>query len=182
VQKELVRHYQTIERRIRDHLGYLAEVYMAQVLWSGQRKTLSGSFFHSDEDVTLPWRFIYIRHRTRLGAAKEMEIDVEAAAAKEHWICESKWRHGRKANHVDVESLLRKAEVLREAEGEGLETMRAWFFSHDGFTGKAEVLMKEKGMLWSVREDLDGLLKSVGLRCLPNIMNKKGNGLSTSFL
>jgi hypothetical protein len=71
---------------------------------------------------------------------------------------------------------------LREAEGEGLETMRAWFFSHDGFTGKAEVLMKEKGMLWSVREDLDGLLKSVGLRCLPNIMNKKGNGLSTSFL
>jgi hypothetical protein len=174
VQKELVRHYQTIERRIRDHLGYLAEVYMAQVLWSGQRKTLSGSFFHSNEDVTLPWRFIYIRHRTRLGAAKEMEIDVEAAAAKEHWICESKWRHGRKANHVDVESLLRKAEVLREAEGEGLETMRAWFFSHDGFTGKAEVLMKEKGMLWSVREDLDGLLKSVGLRCLPNIMNKKG--------
>jgi hypothetical protein len=174
VQKELVRHYQTIERRIRDHLGYLAEVYMAQVLWSGQRKTLSGSFFHSNEDVTLPWRFIYIRHRTRLGAAKEMEIDVEAAAAKEHWICESKWRHGRKANHVDVESLLRKAEVLREAEGEGLETMRAWFFSHDGFTGKAEVLMKEKGMLWSVREDLDGLLTSVGLRCLPNIMNKKG--------
>ena len=69
--------------------------------------------------------------------------------------------------------LLRKAEALREAEGEGLETMRVWFFSHDGFTNKAEDLMKEKDVLWSVREDLDGLLESVGLRRLPNIANKK---------
>jgi hypothetical protein len=49
-----------------------------------------------------------------------------------------------------VKSLLRKAEALREEEGEGLETMRAWFFAHDGFTDKAEGLMKEKGVLWSV--------------------------------
>ena len=169
VQKELVRHYQTLDRRIHDHLGYLAEVYMAQVLWNGQRKTLAGRLFHSNEDVTLPWRFIYIRHRTRLGAAKEMEIDVEAAAAKEHWICESKWWHGRKVGHADVESLLRKAEVLREAEGEGLETMRVWFFAHDGFTKEAEALMLENGVLWSTRQDLDNLLKFVGLRQLPNI-------------
>ena len=114
-----------------------------------------------NEDVTLPWRFIYIRHRTRLGAAREMEIDVEAAAAKEHWICESKWWHGRKVSHVEVESLLRKAEALREAEGEGLETMRVWFFAHDGFTDKAEELMKKNGVLWSVREELNGLLESV---------------------
>jgi len=173
VQKELVRHYQTLDRRIHDHLGYLAEIYMAQVLWNGQRKTLAGRFFHSNEDVTLPWRFIYIRHRTRLGAAKEMEIDVEAAAAKEHWICESKWWHGRKVCHVEVESLLRKAEVLREEEGEGLETMRVWFFAHDGFTNKAEDLMKEKGVLWSVRQDLDNLLKIVGLRKLPDIAGEQ---------
>jgi len=173
VQKELVRHYQTLDRRIHDHLGYLAEVYMAQVLWNGQRKTLAGRLFHSNEDVTLPWRFIYIRHRTRLGAAKEMEIDVEAAAAKEHWICESKWWHGRKVGHADVESLLRKAEVLREAEGEGLETMRVWFFAHDGFTKEAEALMREKGVLWSTRQDLDNLLKFVGLRQLPNIAGEQ---------
>ena len=174
VQKELVRHYQILDRQINDHLGYLAEVYMAQVLWNGQRKTLAGRLFHSNEDITLPWRFIYIRHRTRLGAAKEMEIDVEAAAAKEHWICESKWWNDRKVGHAAVESLLRKADALREAEGEGLETMRVWFFAHDGFTKKAEGLMKEKGVIWSVREDLDGLLESVGLRHLPNIVNKKG--------
>ena len=56
-------------------------------------------------------------------------------------ICESKWWHGRKVSHVEVESLLRKA------EGEGLETMRVWFFAHDGFTNKAEGLMKEKGVV-----------------------------------
>ena len=173
VQKELVRHYQILDRQINDHLGYLAEVYMAQVLWNGQRKTLAGRLFHSNEDITLPWRFIYIRHRTRLGAAKEMEIDVEAAAAKEHWICESKWWNDRKVGYAEVESLLRKAELLREAEGEGLETMRVWFFAHDGFTKKAEGLMKEKGVLWSVREDLDELLKSVGLRQLPDLAGEK---------
>ena len=68
-----------------------------------------------------------------------------------------------------MKSPLRKAEALREAEGEGLETMRVWFFVHDGFTDKPEGLMKEKGVLWSVREDLDGLLESVGLRCLPDV-------------
>ena len=68
-----------------------------------------------------------------------------------------------------MESLLRKAEALREAEGEGLETMRVWFFAHDGFTEEAEALMREKGVLWSTREDLDNLLKFVGLRQLPNI-------------
>ena len=98
-----------------------------------------------------------------------MEIDVEAAAAKEHWICESKWWHGRKTGHNEVESLLRKAEALREAEGEGLETMRVWFFAHDGFTKEAEALMLEKGVLWSVRDDLNGLLQLVGLRQLPDI-------------
>jgi hypothetical protein len=97
-----------------------------------------------------------------------MEIDVEAAAAKEHWICESKWWHGRKTGHLEVESLLRKAAALREAEGEGLETMRVWFFAHDGFTKEAEALMFEKGVLWSVRDDLNGLLQLVGLRQLPD--------------
>ncbi len=173
VQKELVRHSQTLERRVHDHLGYLAEVYMAQVLWNGQRKTLPGRFFHSETDVTVPWRFIYIRHRTRLGTGKEMEIDVEAAAATEHWVCESKWWHGRKVGRAEVESLVRKAEAVREAEGEGLDTLRVWFSACDGFTEEAEGLMKEKGLFWSTREDLDGLLNTVGLRQLPDLTHEK---------
>ena len=173
VRSETVKKYQSLKRKFHDHIGYLAEVYMAQVLWSGQRKKLQGGLFHTDEDVQLPWQFFYIRHRVRLGAAAEMEVDLYAAAGAEVWIGESKWWRGRKVGSGEVEAFLRKAELVREVEGEDLQTLRVWFFSHDGFTEEAETLMRKKGVFWSVREDLDGLLDFVGLRCLPNIANRK---------
>ena len=64
------RKYQTLKRKIYDHIGYFAEIYMAQVLWRGQRKKL-------------PWQFFYIRHRVRLGAAAKMEVDLYAASGAE---------------------------------------------------------------------------------------------------
>jgi hypothetical protein len=33
--------------------------------------------------------------------------------------------------------------------------------------------MRGKGVLWSVREDLDGLLKCLGLRELPELASEK---------
>ncbi len=167
VQQDLLLRYTTLKRQVHDHLGYLGEVYMSQVLWNSQQKTLPGRFFHNPEDIVIPHRFIYIWHRTRLGAATNMEIDVEAAAGKEMWICESKWWRGRKAGVKEVESLLFKAELLHKKEGPGLEILRLWFFAHDGFTPEAENLMVEKGVLWSDRDDLDGLLSHVGLKRLP---------------
>jgi hypothetical protein len=74
---------------------------------------------------------------------------------------------------VEVESFLRKGELVREAEGEGLQVLRLWFFAHDGFTEEAEALMLEKGMFWSTRKNLDNLLKSVGLRQLPDLAKEK---------
>ncbi len=53
--------------------------------------------------------------------------------------------------------------------GEGLRILRLWFFAHDGFTEEADALMREKGVFWSVREDLDGLLKCLRLRELPEL-------------
>jgi hypothetical protein len=140
---------------------------MAQVLWNGQDKTLPGRWFHSAEDVTLPWRFVYIWHRTRLGAGAGMELDLEAAAGIEQWIGESKWRRERKADRAEVETLLRKAERVREKAGPLLRILRIWFFSYAGFTAEAEALMQEHGIFWSTREDLDALLTHVGLRRLP---------------
>ena len=173
VQNDLRAQYQTIKRRIYDYRGYLAEVYIAQILWSGQNKTLPGKFFHSKEDITLPWHFSYVKLRSRVGGGKGMEIDVEGGAGKERWICESKWWVGRKVSQAEVESLIRKGNIIKEAVGEGLQILRLWFFAHDGFTEDAEALMREKGVLWSARDNLDRLLESVGLRCLPNIVNKK---------
>jgi len=175
VQNDLRTQYQTIKRRIHDHRGYLAEVYMAQILWTGQNKTLTGKFFHSKEDITLPWHFSYVRLRSKLGGGKGMEIDVEGGAGKERWICESKWWIGRKVGQAEVESLMRKGSVVKEEVGEGLQILRLWFFAHDGFTKEAEALMREKGVLWSSRQDLDNLLKFVGLRQLPELAGEERN-------
>ena len=152
VQNDLRTQYQTIKRRIHDHRGYLAEVYIAQILWTGQNKTLPGTFFHSKEDITLPWHFSYVKLRSRLGGGKGMEIDVEGGAGKKRWICESKWWVGRKVGLADVESLMRKGNIVKEEVGEGLQILRLWFFAHEGFTEEAEALMLKNGVLWSVRE------------------------------
>lgn len=169
VQNDLRTKYLTLRRRIHDHQGYLGEVYMAQVLWNAQNKTLPGVYLHSSGEVSVNWRFSYIRHRVRLGPAADMEVDVYAAAGGEVWLCESKWWRGRKAGVAEVESLLKKGNRVREDMGQALEILRLWFFAHDGFTTEAESLMRENGMLWCDRADLDGLLAHVGLKRLPEI-------------
>jgi len=169
VRSETVKQYQSIKRKFSDHLGYLAEIYMAQVLWNGQRKKLSGELFHTKKDIELPWQFFYIWHRVRLGSGVEKEIDIYAAAGAEVWIGESKWWRDRKVGKIEVQILLRKGELVSEAEGKDLQTLRLWFFAYNGFTEEAEALMIEKGLLWSTRDDLDKLLKFVGLRQLPDI-------------
>ncbi|HEY87166.1 MAG TPA: hypothetical protein G4O06_03965 [Dehalococcoidia bacterium] len=74
---------------------------------------------------------------------------------------------------VEVETFLRKGSLVREAEGKDLQVLRRWFFAHNGFAEEAESLMREKGVLGSTRQDLDNLLKSVGLRKLPDLPDAK---------
>jgi hypothetical protein len=169
VQKEIQQKYQSLEKKIKDQLGYLAEIYMAQILWNCQNRTLAGKWFHSDTDIIIPWHFNYIWHRTRLGAGKDMELDIEAAAGSEIWIGESKWWKDRKAGIHDVEILMNKGDLFRRKEGPGLKTLRIWFFSYSGFTEEAEEFIKENGILWSSKKELNDLLNYAGLRRLPEI-------------
>jgi len=74
---------------------------------------------------------------------------------------------------TEVEIFLRKGELVREAEGKDLQVLRLWFFAHDGFTEEAEALMLENGVLWSIRQNLDNLLKIVGLRQLPDLSDEQ---------
>jgi AAA+ ATPase superfamily predicted ATPase len=169
VQKEIQQKYQLLEKKIKDQLGYLAEIYMAQILWNCQNRTLAGKWFHSDTDIIIPWHFNYIWHRTRLGAGKDMELDIEAAAGSEIWIGESKWWKDRKAGIHDVEILMNKGDLFRRKEGPGLKTLRIWFFSYSGFTEEAEEFIKENGILWSSKKELNDMLNYAGLRRLPEI-------------
>ena len=180
VRSETVKQYQSLKRKFSDHFGYLAEVHMAQVLWNGQRKKLPGKLFHTEGEIEFPWQFFYIWHRVRLGAGAEREIDVYAAAGAEVWIGESKWWRGRKVGRSEVETFLRKADLVRDAEGEGLQVLRLWFFAHDGFTEEAEALMRDKDVFWSVRKDLDALLKEAGLRQLPDLGDGEEQALGVS--
>ena len=82
---------------------------------------------------------------------------------------------GRKVGRAEVESLMRKGNAVKEYVGEGLQILRLWFFAHNGFTKEAEALMREKDVLWSARQDLDNLLKSVGLRQLPELVDEERN-------
>ena len=130
---------------MRSHAGAWERVYVSQVLWNSQRRTLPAALLHSTEDIAVPDRFVCIWHRKRLGAAPDMEIDVEAAVGKELWLCESKWLSGRKAGVKEIESLLYKGRLFTVQKGSGLKILRLCFFACGGFTPDAEYLMAKEG-------------------------------------
>ena len=166
VREDLQHQYQHLQRQISDLKGYLAEVYMAQVLFNAQRQILPGRYFHAEEDIEVP-RFNYVRLRERLGPGAGSEIDLHGGAGIEQWVAESKWRRGHKVGISDLQVLLDKAEVVRVDRK--AELMRVWFFSYEGFTKEALEFMPKHGIFWSGKEDLDGLLDCVKLRRLPRL-------------
>jgi len=165
VRQETVVRANRIKKRLDEYKGYLAEVFMIQLLWSSQGKTLPGRHFHTEEDIRMPDRFIFIAQRGRFGAGQGMETDIHAAAGLDIWLAESKWWE-KPVGPGAVRHLLDQAELLRERDGHDMR-IRLWLFAHNGVTAPAENLMREHGVLWSVRADLDALLKLAGLRELP---------------
>lgn len=172
---DTIRQYDLLKRRIHDQKGYLAEIYLSQILWNGQRKTFPGRYFHSATDVSFPRRFYDIRHRLRLAASAESEVDVYASTGTEIWLCESKWWETQKVGADIVRHFLDLVEKLKDFEGreyfegERPVTLHLWLFAHNGVTPEAEALLKEHQMYWSTRSDLDALIQEVGLRPLPTL-------------
>jgi len=164
VRDELRSQYEKLQRQIRDLKGYLAEVYMAQILHNAQRQRLPGHYFHQNNEIEVP-EFSYVRLRERLGAGAETEIDLHAAAGIEQWVAESKWRSQRSVRPTEVQQLLAKAQLVKLDRN--AEIMQLWFFSFDGFSKAAVDLMLEHGIYWSTQEDLNGLLDYLKLRRLP---------------
>ena len=167
VQEELVIEYRKSGQRIHEYKGYLAEVHMSQVLLNAQGMTLCGDFFNSDEDVSMPSRFIYVRHRVRPSSGKGSEIDVLGSAGTEQWVCQSKWI---KRDKVGVGVLKKlKAQADRVIEEKNALVARPWIFAHQGLTGQARKFAEENRILWSSRKEFDELLVHLGLRPLPDL-------------
>ena len=166
VQNELITTYRKQTRRFSEYKGFLAEVFMAQVLWASQNKTLPGHFFHVPADVLFP-RFVYVRHRVRLSSGKGREVDVLGAGGGDQWVCQSKWVENRKIGIETVDELLRQSEWVRE-DTDAI-TVTPWIFAFNGLTSKAEAYAEKKGVLWSNKENFNKLLEHLGLRKLPRL-------------
>ena len=50
---------------------------MIQLLWSAQNKILPGQFFHSNNDIKIPDRFIYIDQRHRQHTNKKIALSAD---------------------------------------------------------------------------------------------------------
>jgi hypothetical protein len=164
VRDELQQKYKRMKRQFSELTGYLAEVYMAQILLNAQRQNLPDQYFHQENEIEIP-RFNYVRLRERLGAGPDKEIDIHGAAGIEHWVAESKWYHDRKVGVPLVKKLLEKAVVVKKERTP--DFVRVWFFAYNGFTPEAESFIQEQNVFWSTQADLAQLLAQVGLRQLP---------------
>lgn len=167
VQAELRGQYQSLKRRINEYKGHLAEVFMAQVLWAGQNKTVAGNYFNHPKDITIPWYFSFVRQRMRLGNGTGQEIDVLGAAGAEVWVCQSKWWETKKVD-VDALALLLQQGEAAKADFNGSQAI-AWIFAYSGLTPTAEKYATEHGVLWSTYSQFNALLTHLGLRELPQL-------------
>ena len=168
VEEQTIEKYQVIEKRIHEYKGYLAEVYMIQILWNAQRKMLSGKFFNHASNLQMPDQFLYIDQRHRQSAGTNMEVDIYASAVSEIWLAESKWWN-KPAGKKVIEHLLKQAEIVKERKGDKLKTLRLWLFSYNGVTRDAKILIQQNNILWSTKDDLNQLLEFTHLRKLPEL-------------
>ncbi len=167
VVSDLVFQYESLKRKYKDYQGYLAEVFMIQVLWNNQKKTIDGKYFNSPETVKIP-NFIYIDQRYRLGSGKGKEIDIFASAGRDFWIAESKW-HKDPVDEKIIENLIRQGELVREKMGKNVRSVTLWIFASSGVTGNAKKRLEDNSVLWSTKAELNALLEDSGLRRLPEI-------------
>jgi len=173
VEEKTIQQFEKMKKRFHEHKGYLAEIYMIQILWNSQRKILPKHFFHSPNDIKVPDRFIYIDQRFRQHMGKQIEVDIYASTGTVIWLAESKW-HQKPVGIDVVNNLLKQAEMVRERDSDIIKNITLWIFSYTGVTADAEKLMKQHGILWSSKNELNALLEYLGLRQLPEI-ELKGN-------
>ncbi len=129
--------------------------------------TFPGRLFHVADDITMPWQFFYIHHRVRLSSGTGKEIDLFGAAGSEVWIGQSKWWTKDKVGLKELRAFQAQGEQVQAERNP--RTLRLWLFAYSGLTPKATAFAREHGILWSTKDDLNELLRLLGLRELPKI-------------
>ena len=164
---DIVLKYESLKRKYKNYQGYLAEVFMIQVLWNNQKKTMDGKYFNKPYTITIP-SFIYIDQRYRLGSGKGKEIDIFASAGRDFWIAESKW-HKDPVDEKVILNLISQKSLVRKKIGKNLRNLTLWLFASSGVTVKAKKILEDNNILWSTKTELNELLEDSGLRQLPEM-------------
>ncbi|MCI5149148.1 MAG: hypothetical protein D3916_07155 [Candidatus Electrothrix sp. MAN1_4] len=168
VKDDVQEQHEVLRRRFHEYKGYLGEVFMSQILLASPQKVFPGRLFHADEDITMPWRFTYVHHRVRLGSGRGKEIDLYGAAGSEVWIGQSKWTKAPVGVQV-LRELWAQGEQVRKERKREPRILQLWLFAYNGLTAEAEDYARAQGILWSVKEELNELLRLLGLRELPEV-------------
>jgi len=164
---DIVLQYESLKRKYKNYQGYLAEIFMIQILWNNQKRSIDGKYFNYPEAIKIP-NFIYIDQRYRLGSGKGKEIDVFASAGRDFWIAESKWQKDQVDEKV-VDNLVRQGELVKEKIGKNIRNLTLWLFASSGVTVNAKKRLENNNILWSTKVELNALLEDSGLRKLPEI-------------
>lgn len=168
VRNELILQYERQKRRISEYKGYLAEVFMGQVLLnSHEHKVFPAHFFNAPEDIKLKRPVIFVHHRVRLRSGEGEEMDILASLGGQMWVCQSKWETTKKVGVATIQQLLDQAKGVQKQDNPLV--LHKWIFAHQGLTQEAQALATENGVFWSTRSQFDELLHFMGLRKLPNI-------------
>ncbi|KPA17918.1 ATPase domain protein, prokaryote domain protein, partial [Candidatus Magnetomorum sp. HK-1] len=136
VVEEIILKYESLTKKYKNYQGYLAEVFMIQILWNNQNKIVDGKYFNYPKTIKMP-NFIYIEQRTRLGSGSGKEIDIFASSGPDVWIGESKWMKNSVGKNV-IENLIQQGCLVKERRGDNLRDLKLWLFASSGVTENAK--------------------------------------------
>ena len=146
-------------------IGRSAEVFVENVMYKFDGRTVRGELFNATGEVRLP-RFAEVyRTRTQMPAEREYQIDVFGRVVEEGetvgWAVEVRKRE-EKFGTPDVEKFRQALESVRQEKG--LDRVVGWVFSAGGFTSDAARELKAVRLLYSTTDELRDLLDEFHLR------------------
>jgi len=162
---ELLAKYNKLSGEYRDFKGYTAEIFVQFLMTKFNYQEVDGKeYFNYDSQVLLP-KFIWIdSKKVKLTTTREYQLDVVGKRTPYLWLAEVKYTE--KPIGLPLVKKFESACDVAIKTFKGEEVTR-WYISTGDFTRPAIKYLKEKGFLYSNREEVNKLLRWFGLRELP---------------
>lgn len=162
---ELLTRYRSAVGKYADFKGYTAELVMKFLMTKFDERSVEGQkYFNHPGEILLP-RFVWVdSRRVKLEGTPEYQIDIVGKKASNLWLVEVKYTD--KAVGVSQVKKFEAACAVAEKVLKGEDVAR-WYISTGGVSRQAASYLREKGFLYSDREQVNRLLDLFGLRRLP---------------